>query len=47
MDVETAFLNGKVNSQVYVAQPKGFEDGTDRVYKLYKALKQIHTKRMV
>ena len=38
MDVETAFLNGKINSEVYVNQPKGYEDGTNRVFKLMKAL---------
>ena len=38
MDVETAFLNGKVTTEVYVNQPKGYEDGTKRVLKLYKAL---------
>ncbi|XP_032457437.1 uncharacterized protein LOC100116824 isoform X3 [Nasonia vitripennis] len=38
MDIETAFLNGKVTSEVYVNQPKGYEDGTDRVCKLIKAL---------
>ena len=36
MDVETAFLNGKVTMEVYVNQPKGYEDGTERVYKLLK-----------
>ena len=38
MDVETAFLNGKIKSEVYVKQPNGYSDGTDRVYKLEKAL---------
>ena len=38
MDVETAFLNGKINSEIYVNQAKGYEDGTDRVCKLDKAL---------
>ena len=38
MDVETAFLNGEVSSEVYVKQPEGYGDNTDRVYKLYKAL---------
>lgn len=38
MDVETAFLNGKVKSEVYVKQPEGCEDGSNRVLKLDKAL---------
>ena len=38
MDVETAFLNGKIESEVYVKQPKGYEDGTNGVFKLRKAL---------
>ena len=38
MDVETAFLNGKIKSKVYVNQPKGYENGTDRVLMLMKAL---------
>lgn len=38
MDVETAFLNGQVNSEVYVKQPKGYGDETNKVCKLIKAL---------
>lgn len=38
MDVETAFLNGKINSEVYVYQPKGYKSRTYKVYKLSKAL---------
>lgn len=38
MDVETAFLNGKVLSEVYVKQPIGYDNGTDQVYKLNKSL---------
>lgn len=38
MDVETAFLNGKVFSEIYIRQPRGYEDGTNRVCKLFKAL---------
>lgn len=38
MDVETAFLNGYVKSEVFVKQPKGYDDGTNKVYKLEKAL---------
>lgn len=38
MDVETAFLNGLVLSEIYIRQPLGYEDGTDRVCKLLKAL---------
>ncbi|GJY37366.1 retrovirus-related pol polyprotein from transposon TNT 1-94 [Tanacetum coccineum] len=40
MDVKSAFLNGFINEEVYVAQPPGFIDfeKTDHVYKLKKAL---------
>ncbi|KAF2888063.1 hypothetical protein ILUMI_18110 [Ignelater luminosus] len=38
MDVETAFLNGKILSEVYLKQPEGYKDGSDRVYRLNKAL---------
>nr|GEW64302.1 retrovirus-related Pol polyprotein from transposon TNT 1-94 [Tanacetum cinerariifolium] len=40
MDVKSAFLNGFINEEVYVAQPLGFIDfeKPDRVYKLNKAL---------
>ena len=38
MDVETAFLNGKVISKVFIKQPEGYEDGTEKVCKLNKAL---------
>lgn len=37
MDVITAFLNGTVSSEVYVSQPKGYNDGTNKVCKLLKA----------
>jgi hypothetical protein len=38
MDVETAFLNGKVISDIFVNQPKGYEDGTNMVCKLERSL---------
>ncbi|GJS17805.1 retrovirus-related pol polyprotein from transposon TNT 1-94 [Tanacetum coccineum] len=40
MDVKSAFLNGFINEEVYVAQPLGFIDfeKSDHVYKLKKAL---------
>ena len=40
MDVKSAFLNGYLNKEVFVAQLKGFEDQThpEYVYKLKKAL---------
>ncbi|GKD93214.1 retrovirus-related pol polyprotein from transposon TNT 1-94, partial [Tanacetum coccineum] len=40
MDVKTAFLNGKLEEEVYVSQPEGFvdQDNPSHVYKLKKAL---------
>ena len=40
MDVKSAFLNGPLSEEVYVAQPPGFEDPSRPhfVYKLHKAL---------
>ncbi|GJU34245.1 retrovirus-related pol polyprotein from transposon TNT 1-94 [Tanacetum coccineum] len=43
MDVKSAFLYGKIEKDVYVCQPPGFEDPDfpDRVYKVEKALKEL------
>lgn len=38
MDVKTASLNGKISSEIYVNQPNDYEDGTNKVGKLLKAL---------
>lgn len=38
MDVETAFLNGNVKTEVYINEPKGYETGDNKVCKLQKAL---------
>jgi hypothetical protein len=40
MDVESSFLNGVIQEEVYVRQPPGFENPmySNRVYKLSKAL---------
>ena len=38
MDVKSAFLNGKIKSEVYVKQSQGYDDNTGRVCKLEKAL---------
>ncbi|GJV43468.1 putative ribonuclease H-like domain-containing protein [Tanacetum coccineum] len=44
MDVKSAFLYGKIEEEVYVYQPPGFEDPEfpDRVYKVEKALYGLH-----
>ncbi|GJY03670.1 putative ribonuclease H-like domain-containing protein [Tanacetum coccineum] len=44
MDVKGAFLYGKIEEEVYVCQPPGFEDPDfpDRVYKVEKALYGLH-----
>ncbi|GJY75684.1 putative ribonuclease H-like domain-containing protein [Tanacetum coccineum] len=44
MDVNSAFLYGKIEEEVYVCQPLGFEDLNfpDRVYKVEKALYGLH-----
>ncbi|GJR22661.1 putative ribonuclease H-like domain-containing protein [Tanacetum coccineum] len=44
MDVKSAFLYGKIEEEVYVCQPPGFEDPKfpDRVYKVEKALYGLH-----
>ncbi|GKB49385.1 putative ribonuclease H-like domain-containing protein [Tanacetum coccineum] len=44
MDVKNAFLYGKIEEEIYVCQPLGFEDPDfpDRVYKVEKALYGLH-----
>ncbi|GJX35423.1 putative ribonuclease H-like domain-containing protein [Tanacetum coccineum] len=44
MDVKSAFIYGKIEEEVYVCQPPGFEDPDfrDRVYKVEKALYGMH-----
>ncbi|GKB36662.1 putative ribonuclease H-like domain-containing protein [Tanacetum coccineum] len=44
MDVKSAFLYGKIEVEVYVCQPLGFEDleFPDKVYKVEKALYGLH-----
>ncbi|GJT12692.1 putative ribonuclease H-like domain-containing protein [Tanacetum coccineum] len=44
MDVKSAFLYGKIEEEVYVCQPPGFEDPDflDKVYKVEKALYGFH-----
>ncbi|GJU15313.1 putative ribonuclease H-like domain-containing protein [Tanacetum coccineum] len=44
MDVKSAFLYGKIEEEVYVCQPPGFEDPEfpDKFYKVEKALYGLH-----
>ncbi|GKA81949.1 putative ribonuclease H-like domain-containing protein [Tanacetum coccineum] len=44
MDVKSVFLYGKIEEEVYVYQPPGFEDTyfPDRVYKVEKELYRLH-----
>ncbi|GKE21158.1 putative ribonuclease H-like domain-containing protein [Tanacetum coccineum] len=44
MDMKSAFLYGKIEEEVYVCQPPGFEDleFPDRVYKVENALYGLH-----
>lgn len=38
MDVDTAFLNSDLEEEIYMEQPRGFHDGTDRVCRLLKSI---------
>ncbi|CAI7881681.1 unnamed protein product [Closterium sp. NIES-53] len=38
MNVTTAFLNGVLEEEIFMAQPEGFDDGSGRVLRLKKAL---------
>ena len=40
MDIKTTFLNGELDEEIYMKQPKGFlvQGHEDKVYKLQKAL---------
>ncbi|GJU24376.1 putative ribonuclease H-like domain-containing protein, partial [Tanacetum coccineum] len=44
MDVKSAFIYGRIEEEVYVCQPPGFEDSDhpDNVYKVVKALYGLH-----
>ena len=37
-DVSTAFLNADIDKEIYMAQPKGFDDGSGRVCRLRRSI---------
>jgi len=41
LDVKSAFLNGKLNEEVFVTQPSGYEK-TRHEYKVYKLKKALY-----
>jgi Reverse transcriptase (RNA-dependent DNA polymerase) len=41
MDVKGAFLNSKLEEEIYMRQPEGFDDGTGHVLKLRRALYRL------
>ncbi|GJV35822.1 putative ribonuclease H-like domain-containing protein [Tanacetum coccineum] len=49
MDVKSAFLYGKIDEEVYVSQPPGFQDPKypKKVYKVVKALYGLHQAALV
>ena len=38
VDIKNAFLHGAIDRELYIQQPEGYRDGTDKVLKLRKAL---------
>lgn len=38
MNAITAFLQGDLEEDIYMQQPENYSDGSDRVYKLNKAI---------
>src|ERR1700676_2000157 len=38
MDIRGAYLNGNLQETIYMRQPEGYEDGTDRVARLLHTL---------
>jgi len=47
MDVKGAYLNGTLKEHVYMHQPKGYQDGTNRICLLIKTLYGVRIARAV
>jgi hypothetical protein len=45
MDVKDAYLNSVLKEDIYMHQPKGYSDGTNKVYKLTKTLYSLKQSR--
>jgi hypothetical protein len=46
IDIKGTYLNGKLDKEIYMKQPEGFTDGTNRVLKLHKTMGKVWNTRL-